>query len=453
MPFAVSSMKSYRPSTFLISNLQRLVDVGVIFLAGYLTLHFRFWQTAAPNDFYDKCIFGACLIFLFLSSNIFHSRAGSNPLKSIARISKLWAFCFFSIVLIILFTQSGNLISRIWLGLWALVSWILLLSTHILIEVLLQRFYLKNLNKKRVAIIGSGDGAQQLLRKLEIGSSSEFELVTHINEPEQSAVKALAEVALDEIWIALPIKAANQLPDIIEGLQNSAANIKYVPDLFTLRLINHGSTEILGVEMLNLNATPFSGEALLLKNIEDFVLSTIILIAISPLMLLLALGVKLSSSGPIFYKQERVGLNGRPFMMLKFRSMPVDTEKHGARWGGSDGKVVHPLAIWMRRLNLDELPQFINVLKGEMSIVGPRPERSEFIDQFKDQIPNYMKKHLVKAGITGWAQVHGLRGDTDLHQRIEYDLYYIENWSMKLDIKIILMTMIGTLIPKYTLTP
>jgi putative colanic acid biosynthesis UDP-glucose lipid carrier transferase len=131
--------------------------------------------------------------------------------------------------------------------------------------------------------------------------------------------------------------------------------------------------------------------------------------------------------------------------MLKFRSMPVDIEKDGAHWGGSDNKVAHPLAKWMRRLNLDELPQFINVLKGEMSIVGPRPERTEFIGQFRDQIPNYMKKHLVKAGITGWAQVHGLRGDTDLHKRIEYDLFYIENWSIWLDLKIILMTIIQTI--------
>ena len=250
---------------------------------------------------------------------------------------------------------------------------------------------------------------------------------------------------LDEIWIALPIHEANQLPTIIQQLQFSAANIKYVPDLFTFRLINHGSTEVLGVQMLNLNSSPFTGENLILKSIEDFMLSLAILICISPLLLFVAITVRLTSPGPIFYRQERVGLNGKPFMMLKFRSMPVDIEKDGAQWGGSDYKVAHPLAKWMRRLNIDELPQFINVLKGQMSIVGPRPERTEFIGQFRDQIPNYMKKHLVKAGITGWAQVHGLRGDTDLHKRIEYDLFYIENWSIWLDLKIILMTIIQTI--------
>jgi len=160
--------------------------------------------------------------------------------------------------------------------------------------------------------------------------------------------------------------------------------------------------------------------------------------------------VKLNSPGPVFYQQTRVGLNGKPFEMLKFRTMPVDIEKDGARWGGSESKVVDSFSLFLRKYNLDELPQFFNVLKGQMSIVGPRPERVEFINQFSKEIPDYAKKHLVKAGITGWAQIHGLRGDTDLHKRIEYDLYYIENWSLLLDLKIILLTAIEPFISKHT---
>jgi putative colanic acid biosynthesis UDP-glucose lipid carrier transferase len=217
-------------------------------------------------------------------------------------------------------------------------------------------------------------------------------------------------------------------------------------------LINHGSTEVLGVNMLNLNASPFSGEALISKNVEDFVISLLILICLSPLLLVLAIAVKVTSPGPILYRQERVGLNGRPFMMLKFRSMPADVEKNGVRWGNSEGKIAHPFSKWMRRMNLDELPQFINVLRGQMSIVGPRPERVEFIDQFSREVPNYAKKHLVKAGITGWAQIHGLRGDTDLNKRIEYDLFYIENWSLLLDLKIILLTAVEPFLSKNKLT-
>jgi putative colanic acid biosynthesis UDP-glucose lipid carrier transferase len=157
-------------------------------------------------------------------------------------------------------------------------------------------------------------------------------------------------------------------------------------------------------------------------------------------MVVLAIGVKLSSPGPVFYRQKRVGWNGQLFDILKFRTMPVDLENKSTTWGGSGLKVQNKFCKWLRKTSLDELPQFINVLKGEMSIVGPRPERPEFVEQFKDEIPGYMKKHLVKAGITGWAQIHGWRGDTDLHSRIEHDLYYIDNWSLGLDLRIIMYT-------------
>jgi putative colanic acid biosynthesis UDP-glucose lipid carrier transferase len=192
--------------------------------------------------------------------------------------------------------------------------------------------------------------------------------------------------------------------------------------------------------MFDITSTPLVGINAFFKDTQDFIISLIALIVISPLMLLLAIGVKLSSNGPIFYKQERVSLNGKIFQMLKFRSMAQDVEKDEVVWGRSDSKVKGRFGKFLRDTNLDELPQLINVLKGEMSIVGPRPERPMFVNEFKNTIPYYMKKHLVKGGITGWAQVNGLRGDTDLNSRIEYDLFYIENWSMWLDIKIIFLT-------------
>ena len=192
--------------------------------------------------------------------------------------------------------------------------------------------------------------------------------------------------------------------------------------------------------MVDLYGTPMMGTNLLVKTIEDFVLSLLIVIILSPLYLLLAILVKISSPGPIFYRQARVGWNGEIFEILKFRTMPVNTEKEGVVWGNSEQKAVSPISRLMRKTSLDELPQFFNVLKGDMSIVGPRPERPEFVEKFKNEIPGYMKKHLVKAGITGWAQIHGWRGDTDLQTRIEHDLFYIDNWSLMLDLKIIFYT-------------
>ncbi len=180
----------------------------------------------------------------------------------------------------------------------------------------------------------------------------------------------------------------------------------------------------------------------LVKFVEDRSLAAVILLLTSPLFAAIAVGVKLSSPGPVFYSQERVGWNGRRFMMLKFRSMPVQAENStGAVWATRQDNRTTRFGRLLRRTSLDELPQFINVLKGDMSIVGPRPERPIFVDEFKHKIPDYMKKHLVKAGITGWAQVNGWRGNTDLAKRIEHDLYYIENWSLAFDLKIMLLTL------------
>jgi len=201
---------------------------------------------------------------------------------------------------------------------------------------------------------------------------------------------------------------------------------------------------------VDLFGTPMTGVNLLVKTLEDYLISLFVVIVFLPLFIILAGVVKLSSPGPIFYKQKRVEWNGQQFEMLKIRTMPVDFEKDKVVWGNSAQKpVTNPICRWMRKTSLDELPQFFNVLKGEMSIVGPRPERPEFVEQFKEEIPGYMKKHLVKAGITGWAQIHGWRGDTNLQTRIEHDLYYIDNWSLFLDLKIIAYTPFYGLIHKH----
>lgn len=184
----------------------------------------------------------------------------------------------------------------------------------------------------------------------------------------------------------------------------------------------------------------------IIKRIEDIVLSVIIFILISPIFLVIAIGVKITSPGPVFYRQTRVTLNNKKFEMLKFRSMPVNVEKDGIQWGGSKSKTKTRFGKFIRATSLDELPQFINTLKGDMSIVGPRPERDVFVDKFSQEIPGYMDKHAVKAGITGWAQINGWRGDSSLIKRIELDLHYINNWTLWFDIKIIFLTVFRGLI-------
>ena len=194
-------------------------------------------------------------------------------------------------------------------------------------------------------------------------------------------------------------------------------------------------------EIVGLRESPHFGLNIVFKRTMDVVLSLAALLVLSPLLLLLALVVKLTSPGPIFYRQERCGLNGKPFWMLKFRSMRVDAEKQtGAVWAQKDDPRRTRFGAFLRKTSLDELPQFINVLMGDMSLVGPRPERPVFIQQFSKTIPNYCARHAVKAGITGWAQVHGWRGNTSLRKRLQYDLYYITHWTPWLDLKILWMT-------------
>lgn len=203
--------------------------------------------------------------------------------------------------------------------------------------------------------------------------------------------------------------------------------------------------------MFNISYTTIKGLSKFIKNVEDYLFATILLVFASPLMVVIAMGVKISSPGPILYRQCRVGWNGQEFTMLKFRSMPFEIEKKsGPVWASRDDGRATAFGGFLRKFSLDELPQLFNVLKGEMSLIGPRPERPMFVKKYKDEVPHYMKKHLIKAGVTGWAQVNGWRGDTCLYTRIEHDLYYIENWSLWLDIKIFILTVFRGFINKHS---
>jgi putative colanic acid biosynthesis UDP-glucose lipid carrier transferase len=233
-------------------------------------------------------------------------------------------------------------------------------------------------------------------------------------------------------------------------LRHLPVSIRLVIDCFAFKQSKFLSLNtVAGIPTLDVSVSPLHGINRYIKELEDRLLALLILLLLSPLMFLIALGVKLSSRGPVFYKQVRVGWNNRKFTMLKFRSMPVDAEaKTGAVWAKPSENRATPFGAFLRKTSLDELPQLINVLRGDMSLVGPRPERPDFVEVFKDQVPNYMKKHMVKAGITGWAQVNGWRGDTDLNQRIEHDLYYIQHWSLWFDLEIAFRTLLTGFIHK-----
>ena len=430
------------PPKFLPSTIARIVDVLVFAACGLLTFYsYQDYQDVHLDlERYALLIFLGAILFIFLSNRLYRSWRSEGFFKLIQTIGTVIARTWILIIFGLFFTKTNDYYSRTWIVAWAVYAFFGLLIARYLMYVVLGRLRILGMNQKHVAIIGSSGTAQELQERIARSPWSGFKVGAFLASPNQEALDQLAKQSFDEIWLALSMDEQHQIGELMEGLKNSTANVRLVPDWFSYRLINHGVSEVLGVEMVDLYGTPMTGTNLLVKTIEDFVLSLLIVIILSPLYLLLAILVKISSPGPIFYRQARVGWNGEIFEILKFRTMPVNTEKEGVVWGNSDQKAVSPISRFMRKTSLDELPQFFNVLKGDMSIVGPRPERPEFVEKFKNEIPGYMKKHLVKAGITGWAQIHGWRGDTDLQTRIEHDLFYIDNWSLMLDLKIIFYT-------------
>ncbi|HZA49534.1 MAG TPA: exopolysaccharide biosynthesis polyprenyl glycosylphosphotransferase, partial [Myxococcaceae bacterium] len=248
---------------------------------------------------------------------------------------------------------------------------------------------------------------------------------------------------VDQLVIALPFEEQHLIKPLMEELALRTVDVKFVPDLLQYMTLWGGMEEFGGLPIISLQGGPLHGWNLVLKRSFDMSVAVLALALSAAVMLVAAILVKLSSRGPILYRQERMGMDGRTFEILKFRTMRIDAEPAGARMASRDDPRRTWVGAFLRHYSIDELPQLFNVLRGDMSLVGPRPERPVFIEEFKRQIPRYHLRHKVKAGITGWAQINGLRGQTSIQKRIEYDLFYIENWSLMLDLKILLRTALG----------
>jgi exopolysaccharide biosynthesis polyprenyl glycosylphosphotransferase len=258
------------------------------------------------------------------------------------------------------------------------------------------------------------------------------------------------EHATDIILVALDSKDHPVLFDLVHGCEGLHTEIMMVPDVLEIMTSQVRIKELEGIPFIRIKTLPMGAWNQIVKRTFDIVVAFVVLLLISPLFLLLAILIKLTSKGPVFYRQERVGLDGQSFLVLKFRSMKSDAEKvTGPVWAQKDDPRTTELGRFMRRFSLDELPQLINVLRGEMSLVGPRPERPHFVEQFKKDVPMYLDRHKVKTGMTGWAQVNGLRGgEGSIEERTKFDVYYVENWSLVFDLKIIFKTIRAVLFAK-----
>ncbi len=353
--------------------------------------------------------------------------------------------------------------SRLVILLFPFISALIVLSGRIAIRRYLAKLRTKGEFTKNVLIVGTGRLARELAKKFaehpEMGLICKgfvSEKKDKIAEGEE-VVGAIEEIDhlidtlnIEQLYVATELEEYHSLEETFASLHHHTLDIKIVPDFMKFMRLNPGVDDLDGMPIINLLETPLIGWNLILKRAFDILFSLLFILISSPVMVLIAIAVKLTSKGPVFYCQERMGIDNKKIFMLKFRTMKVDAEeKSGAVWAKENDDRRTPIGAFLRSTSLDELPQFFNVLKGDMSIVGPRPERPVFVEQFKNSIPLYMLRHRMRAGITGWAQVHGLRGNTSLEKRVEFDLYYIEHWSLALDMKIIFMTLYKGFISKH----
>lgn len=461
-------LKRNADALLLVSQVVNPLLVGLV---GYLTFYFYLLPKPEFDDFparYQIAILVGMLLTILILSwfQVYRPWRGIRLRQELWTIFLAWGGAIMVMIIIAFFTKTSTDFSRVWIAGWWITSGILIIALRVAIRLSLRFARSRGYNQRQVVVAGAGSLGQKIVSRIRSAPWVGLEIIGFFDDNEQLQGQVINGIPvagklddmemylqkedIDQVWIALPLRAETRMKQLMKKiLVSTSAEIRFVPDIFEFRLLNFSVSEVVGLPVLNLTDSPMFGIHQLLKAVEDRIIAGLALIILAPIMALIALGVKLSSPGPAFYRQERVSWNGLSFTMLKFRSMPVNAEQSkGAQWATAGDQRTTLFGHFLRRTSLDELPQLINVIKGEMSIVGPRPERPVFIEEFRTEIPDYMQKHLVKAGITGWAQVNGWRGDTDLGTRIKYDLYYIENWSISLDLKIMIMTVFKGMLHK-----
>jgi Undecaprenyl-phosphate glucose phosphotransferase len=397
---------------------------------------------------------GILCLWLVLSFHfgMYHSRRLDRLFADVVIIAKV------SIVSLLVFEGVAHLVPateppRMFLVRFCLISFIALSVARVMLRLAIQEIRRRGHNSKNLVLVTAPELGRRLAAKIEQHAHYGYRVPCHFlyfaheQDEKDSLVQAVRDYLrgnhVDDVVLALPAQANDLAARLIVECENQGVNVRVVPDLFPLIRTDTQIHDLDGIPLVNVRYYPTDNfRYAVLKRAFDVSVSLAVLIFFSPLFLLIALLIKLTSAGPVFFAQERVGLNGKPFRMLKFRTMRQDTAFNSDwHWTRRDDPHVTPLGRWLRRSNLDELPQFVNVLKGDMSVVGPRPERRFFLERFRQEVPEYMARHYVKSGITGWAQVNGWRGDTSIVERVAHDLYYIRNWAMGFDLKILLLTL------------
>lgn len=415
-------------------------------------------------DSYAFLSFAIVLLWyiVFVFSGVYKSRRTQSLWPEIITIVRAHTLAFV-IMSSVAFLLTGELFSRGIFLVFYFVALGLLFIERLFLRQVLKSLRRRGFNQRNTLIVGDNEISAAFLERLghhlELGLfvkgvvDLENRPKSYTGLPVLSRHSDLGPILesqdIDQVIIALKNSEKDEMEKVLASLVDQPVDVRIIPDLHQYITLGCDVEEFEGLPLISLNQSPIVGWNRVAKRISDIVYATLALILFAPLMGAIAIAIKILTPGPVIYRQKRMGLDGRVFNMLKFRTMRIDAEKStGAVWATKDDDRTTWLGKILRRLSLDELPQLINVLKGEMSCVGPRPERPALVEKFKHDIPRYMLRHKVKAGMTGWAQINGLRGNTSLEKRIEYDLYYIANWSLFFDFKIMLMTVFKGFISK-----
>ena len=446
-----------------------LIDVLVIVISLWSSIWLRFETTLfgpiGGHLGYDIYIIFMLVviipvyIILYFAFGLYKPRRTyKNIFSEATQIIKVNIVAFFAFVSILFIINEPNF-SRIMLMLLVTIATFLAIIERFIIRSVLINMRINNKNLKHILIVGDNDLAFTFAHKIKENPYLGFSIGGILGRPEhvgktvngvkfigsfKDLDKILEKHRFDRVVLAIPLKFYYRINELVESCEKVGIKAEIIPDYIRYFPAQPSVDMIEDIPIINIRYVPLDDDFnKFIKGLSDYVIALIAIIITSPIMLITAIAVKLTSRGPIIFKQERIGHNSKPFMMYKFRSMKVqDPRLEKSEWTTKDDPRKTLVGDFIRRTSIDELPQFFNVLKGDMSVVGPRPERPYFVKQFKESIPKYMVKHQVKPGLTGWAQIHGCRGDTSIKKRIEYDIEYVENWHMGLDLGIMIKTVL-----------
>ena len=425
------------------------MDAGIIGATYFFSWYLRFKsglfvQDAGvlPAKTYFSALFLIIPGYLLLYSifQLYMPRRVKSYRKELMDIIRANGIGFMIFILVLYFIKQEHF-SRQMLCIFFFINISLEFASRYLIRTILWKMRKQGLNQKHILMIGESQMAEQYMDRLRENPKWGYQVFAHLKD-EEKLERILEGNELDEVVIALRAEDYGKLERIVDVCEKAGVHTKMIPDFGNVISTRPYIEDVQGIPVIHVRRVPLNiMRNRAAKRAVDLIGATVAIILFSPVMLLTVLVLALTEEGSVIYRQERVGLHNQVFYMYKFRSMIMqDEEKEKAEWSTRNDPRITPVGKLIRRTSIDELPQLFNVLKGEMSLVGPRPERPQFVQKFRDEIPRYMVKHQVRPGMTGWAQINGYRGDTSIEKRIEYDLYYIENWTMVFDMKILILT-------------